>query len=172
MEHIKKLDDSEYKVIDILNEDNRLTQRHIAKKAGISLGLTNIIIRRLVKKGFVKIKNMDKKRILYHLTPKALIEKSYRTYHYFERTVKDIVKIRDKIQSEIMKKYSSDLNSLVILGDNEISEIAIWAAQELKLKYRIMENGDKQINVEGVLVINCERVFINKKNYINVFKML
>lgn len=172
MEHIKKLGESEYKVIEILNENNNLTQRHIAQKAEISLGLTNIIIRKLVKKGFIKIKNMDKKKILYHLTPKALIEKSCRTYHYFERTVKDIIHIRDKIQGEILKKVSSDQKKVIILGDNEISEIAIWATHELKLNYKVIENGKGNINLKNALVINCEKELINKANYINIFKML
>lgn len=172
MEHIKKLGESEYRVIEILNENNNLTQRHIAQKAGISLGLTNIIIRKLVKKGFIKIKNMDKKKILYHLTPKALIEKSYRTYHYFERTMKDIIKIRDKIQQEILKKVSTDYNKIIILGNNEISEIAIWATQELKLNYRIVHSNKENLDMNNVLVINCEREFIKKNNYINIFEML
>lgn len=173
MEYLKTLGESEYKVLEILNEDNNLTQRHIAKKAGISLGLTNIIIRRLVKKGFLKIKNMNKKSILYNLTPKALIEKSYRTYHYFEKTVKDVVKIREKIQDEIIKRNNIYVNDIIIIGNNEISEIARWAIQEMKLKYTIIKTlTENKADSSRTLVINCERNVIKNGNIINIYKIL
>lgn len=174
MNNLIRSNESEFIIIDILNENNKLTQRGIAHKAGISLGLTNIIIKRLVKKGFIKIKNMNKRKILYHLTPKAIIEKSYRAYNYFERTVKDIVKMRDKIQKEIINKNKINSRPVVIVGNNEISEIARWAAQELKLNPIVMNNFDKNENIdlETSLVINCEKDNIKKHNYINVFKIL
>ncbi len=174
MNNTAKTNDSEFRIIDILNESNNVTQRSIASKAGISLGLTNIIIKRLIKKGFVKIKNMDKKRILYHLTPKAIIEKSYRTYNYFERTMKDIVQIREKIQREILYKNKLKSRKVVILGNNEISEIAKWATQELKLRPVVIASPEKKnkIDLEKSLVINCNKNHIKKRNYINVFKIL
>ena len=174
MEYLKTLGESEYKVLEILNKDNNLTQRHIAKKAGISLGLTNIIIRRLVKKGFLKIKNMNRKSILYNLTPKALIEKSYRTYHYFEKTVKDVVKIREKIQDEIIKRNNICVSDIIIIGNNEISEIARWAIQEMKLKYTIVNTfpGNKSADSSHTLIINCERNVIKNGNIINIYKIL
>ncbi len=174
MNNTDKTNESEFRIIDILNESNNVTQRSIASKAGISLGLTNIIIKRLIKKGFVKIKNMNKKRILYHLTPKAIIEKSYRTYNYFERTMKDIVQIREKIQREILHKNKLQSRKVVILGNNEISEIAKWATQELKLRPIVIASLEKKnkIDLGKSLVINCNKNHIKKRNYINVFKIL
>ena len=93
-----KSHESEFKIIEILDENKNITQRSIAIEAGISLGLTNILIKRMVKKGFIKIKNMNRNRILYNLTPKAIMEITHRTYNYFESTVKNIVEIRKKIQ--------------------------------------------------------------------------
>jgi len=169
-----KSNESEFRIIEILDENNNITQRNIASQAGISLGLTNILIKRLVKKGFIKIKNMNKKRILYHLTPKAILEKTYRTYHYFERSVKDIVNIRKKIQDEIIRKNNIHSRQIIIIGNNEISEIARWAVQELKLKPIIMKDitRKKKIDSGKSLVINCGTEFIKSNNYINVFKIL
>ncbi len=174
MTNIKKANESEFRIIDILDEDKNMTQRSIAGQAGISLGLTNIIIKRLVKKGFIKIRNMNKKRILYHLTPKAIVDKSYRTYSYFERTMKDIVQIREKIQKEIIRKNKLDSRAVVILGNNEISEIAKWAAQEMKLKPVIIKTFTRKNKTDlgKSLVINCDKNHVKKSNYINVFEIL
>ncbi len=174
MNNNSKSNESEFRVIEILDQNNNMTQRRIANKAGISLGLTNIIIKRLVKKGFIKIKNMNKRRILYHLTPKAIVEKTYRTYNYFERTVKDVVRIRERIQQEILNRNRDGLGRIVILGDNEIGEIARWAIQELRMKSILIKNLEKKtkIDLNKCLIVNCNTNNIKKSNYINVFKIL
>ncbi|MDD5067906.1 MAG: winged helix-turn-helix transcriptional regulator [bacterium] len=174
MDYLNSLNDDEYKIIEILNEDNKVTQRHIAEKAGISLGMTNIIIRRLINKGFIKIRNMNKKRILYHLTPKAIIEKTQRTYNYFERTVKDILSIREKIQNAILTKINGNYTEIIIAGRNEMSEIAKWAVQvidrsKIKVSFRNqLEESDRS----DILTVNCETRIVDNENYINVFKII
>ena len=66
----------ELKVLDELSNNKSPTQRHLAKKMGVALGLTNLMIRRCVKKGYVKVVNVQKNRIQYLLTPQGIAEKS------------------------------------------------------------------------------------------------
>lgn len=174
MDYLNPLNDSEYKVIEALNENDRLTQRHIAEKAGISLGMTNLIIKRLIHKGFVKIRNMNKKKILYHLTPKAMIEKTRRTYSYFERTMRDIVAIREKIQNAVTRKMNGNFSEIVIVGRNEISEIAKWAVQDIdrsrfKVSHRSRYESPERTDI---LIINCDRDFVDSDQYINILKII
>lgn len=175
MESIEILDEREYKIIDALSQKNLSTQREISHHAGISLGLTNIIIKRLIKKGFLKIKKINKRRIFYYLTPKALLHRSIRTYNYIERTVKDVIAIKKKIQSAVAQKINPDYKTIFIVGENEIAEIARWALLELKLEGINIELEKKKKKVfsdDFVLVINCEKESIKKQNYLNVFELL
>lgn len=174
MDYLDHLNDSEYRVIEALDENDRLTQRHIAEKAGISLGMTNLIIKRLIRRGFVKIRNMDKKKILYHLTPKAVIEKTRRTYNYFERTMRDIVAIREKIQTAVLDKMNGRYTEIVIVGRNEVSEIAKWAVQDIdRSRFKVShksrcENPER----EDVLIINCDRKSVDGEHSINILKII
>ena len=174
MDQLNQLKDSEYKVIEILNNNNNATQRDIAQKTGLSLGLTNIIIKRLITKGFVKVKNMNKKKILYHLTPKAMIEKTQRTYNYFERTVKDVVSIKEKIQKAIIQKWNGQFNEIIIVGKDEIKEIAKWAVQNLNHQGIIIsqQHDEKELNERTILVINCDKNVVEQENYINIYEII
>ena len=53
-----------------------VTQRSLSKDLGIALGLTNLLIRRVAMKGWVKIVNIRPNRVRYLITPAGIIEKS------------------------------------------------------------------------------------------------
>src|SRR3990172_7221829 len=73
--------------LQLLNEieaSETVTQRGLAKRLGIALGLTNLYMKRLVKKGHIKVINIQKNRIRYLITPKGIAEKSRLTYEYMQ----------------------------------------------------------------------------------------
>ena len=53
------------KLLEAVEADSRVTQRTLATKLGIALGLTNIYLKRLVRKGFIKCVNVRPNRISY-----------------------------------------------------------------------------------------------------------
>src|SRR5437016_14165989 len=85
-------------ILSAIEEGRPLSQRALAERLGIALGLVNLYLRRLSRKGYVKItefptKPAARKRLRYLLTAKGLTEKSRLTYehmlyslHLFRRT--------------------------------------------------------------------------------------
>src|SRR4051794_23826620 len=59
-------------LLEAVEQNARVTQRTLATKLGIALGLTNIYLKRLVRKGYIKCVNVQSNRITYLLTPAVL----------------------------------------------------------------------------------------------------
>jgi len=77
-------------IIKEIEFDPSTTQRTLSNKLGISLGKTNYILRELIKKGFVKVKNFSHnpkkiRTIHYILTKKGIEERINLTYHFLQR---------------------------------------------------------------------------------------
>src|SRR3990167_1327823 len=72
------------KLLTEISSGDSVTQRRLAKQYQLALGLTNYLMRRLVKKGYVKIVNLERRRLRYLLTPKGVAEKARLTYEYLE----------------------------------------------------------------------------------------
>ena len=73
-----------------LSKSPDITQRQLSSKLNISLGKTNYLLRKLIKKGLIKVKNFSHrpgkvKKIKYILTPKGFKEKIHLTYHFLKR---------------------------------------------------------------------------------------
>jgi DNA-binding MarR family transcriptional regulator len=62
----------------IRDKDDPRSQRSLSRDMGIALGLTNLIIRRLVHKGWVRIIRIKPNRVRYLLTPAGIAELSSR----------------------------------------------------------------------------------------------
>ena len=68
------VNEDETVVLEMLNQierDSGVTQRHLAQELGIALGLTNAYLKRCVKKGYVKIRQVPLNRYAYYVTRAA-----------------------------------------------------------------------------------------------------
>jgi DNA-binding MarR family transcriptional regulator len=100
------------------------SQRDLARKLNISLGLVNSFIKRLATKGYVKITTIPRNRVRYILTPKGFAEKSRLTYefiqysfHFYKKAVMELHELVDEFRRRGVKK-------VVFFGANDLAEIA------------------------------------------------
>lgn len=63
-----------------LEKGEPISQREIAGRLGIALGLVNSYLKSLVKKGMVQVKAYPRNQFAYLLTPKGVAEKSHLAY--------------------------------------------------------------------------------------------
>ena len=128
------IEEKEFKVIDEVRRGSVITQREISQKTGFSLGLTNVLLKNLIKKGYIKITKPDRRSLQYFLTPRGVGEVANRTYQYFFRTIHSLGEIKAKIQSLLLKEYVRGRRKFIILGDGELAEITEIAIHNLDKK--------------------------------------
>jgi len=138
----ENITDKEFAVIREISNHQQPTQRHIAEKAGISLGLTNLIIKRLIKKGYIKIREVPPRTIMYMLTPKGLAEKTKKSYHFTLRTINSIRTIKENIQDLITREYAQGAREFTISGAGELAVLVEIVFRGLNLK-NIRVNSEK-----------------------------
>src|SRR5881409_4317558 len=89
------------KLLEAVEEDSRVTQRSLATKLGIALGLTNIYLKRLVRKGYVKCVNVQSNRLRYLLTPTGIAEKTRLTYEFMEYSLFLYGQVREQLRTRL-----------------------------------------------------------------------
>ncbi|MDD5131506.1 MAG: hypothetical protein PHH44_02475 [bacterium] len=160
---------------------NRLpNQRKIAKNACFSLGLVNLLIKRLVNKGLIKTKRLDKKHLRYIMTAKGFSEQTKRSYHYTLSTIEQFRLINEKLQLLLTDYYKKGFRNIIILADEELAlmiEMAIKSANLVGLKYReVKEYSEDLLGKESILFTTetkMSKVFNGKSPvYIDVIAYL
>ena len=124
----------ELKVLEELSANPSLTQRTLAHRLEVALGLTNLMIRRLVKKGYVKVVSTRKNRIGYFLTPSGITEKTRLTYEYLEYSLHLYREVRCLLTDSLSQVAASGGRRVVFFGTSEIAEITYLTIKELGLE--------------------------------------
>src|SRR6266487_852053 len=111
-----------------------ITQRTLAGKLGIALGLTNIYLRRLVPKGHVKCVNVQSNRLRYLLTPTGIAEKTRLTYEFTEYSLQMYGQVRRHLRAVLEPAMQGNRRRIAVYGTGEAAELAYLSITELGLE--------------------------------------
>jgi DNA-binding MarR family transcriptional regulator len=122
------------KLLEEIDKDIVYSQRDLARKMNVSLGLVNSFIKRLAHKGYFKIKTIPRKRIKYILTPKGVTEKSRLTYEYIQHSFYFYKDARQKLHHLFVDLEHHGVRRIVFYGATPLAEIAFISVQAVPLK--------------------------------------
>lgn len=117
------------------------SQRSLARRLGIALGLTNLLMRRVVRQGWVRMIHVRPNRVSYLLTPRGLTEKARMSREYLAYSVRFYKEARDRI-GEHFERLSCEWpgagtktdKRIVFYGAGEVAEIGYVCVQSTDLK--------------------------------------
>jgi DNA-binding MarR family transcriptional regulator len=120
--------------LEAIAEDAQITQRTLAGKLGMALGLTNIYLKRLVRKGYVKCVNVQSNRLRYLLTPTGIAEKTRLTYEFMEYSLFLYGQVRQHLRTVLQSAVRENRKRVAIYGTGEAAELAYLSITELGLE--------------------------------------
>lgn len=143
-------------LLNSIAQDEQLTQRTLANKLGIALGLTNLYLKRFVRKGYVKCVNVRPNRILYLLTPSGIAEKSRLTYEFWEYSLHLYQEVRRHLRRVLEDSVAGGAKRIAIYGTGEAAELAYLSLRELGLEPAAVLDGHSHSHFLGMPVVALE----------------
>lgn len=137
-------DDISFRMLDEFSRKELISQRALADQLGIALGLVNAYIKRLYKKGYIKVKTLPRNRIRYIVTPKGFAEKARLTYGYMHRSINYFRDVRQRIENTYSLMLASGIKEILLWGDGEIAELCYISSRGIPLTI-VGVVGDKRI---------------------------
>jgi DNA-binding MarR family transcriptional regulator len=121
------------RLLEAVHEDGRVTQRGLASKLGMALGLANIYLKRMVHKGFIKVVNVQPNRITYLVTPRGIAEKARLTYEFMDYSLHLYGEVRQHLR-EALRDCAAAGQRAAIYGSGEAAELAYLSIKESGLE--------------------------------------
>jgi hypothetical protein len=116
-----------------LEEGRVITQMTLSKRIGVAVGLINALLKRAMRKGFVKAQAAPYKRYAYYLTPTGFSEKSRLLAEYLESSLSFFRAAQQEYADLLMRAHIRGMRRLALIGGGELVDIAINAARELDI---------------------------------------
>ena len=126
----KRKDSLTLEILETIEKQDNLTQRHLANSLGVALGLANSYMKRCVRKGLIKVHQAPANRFLYYLTPKGFAEKSRLTASYLSSSFDFYRRSGDSLAKAFSLCEEQNKTSILLCGVSELAEIASLRAYE------------------------------------------
>ncbi len=127
--------EKEASILEYIYNDNSIKQRDIAEKAGISLGMANAVLKRLVEKGLLTVKRVNSRNIRYAVSPAGVEEILKRSYCCFRQTVADISFYRREIENLIDQVAVSGFRKVVLAGSSNLDFLVEYACIKRNIEF-------------------------------------
>ena len=120
-------------VLDAVEQNAQVTQRTVASELGIALGLANAYLKRCMRKGWIKVKQIPPNRYLYYLTPKGFAEKSRLTAEYLGSSFNFFRRARAQLEEAMGACMARGWKRVALYGKGELTEIGTLCNSEFHL---------------------------------------
>jgi hypothetical protein len=131
--------DTEYIILENIYDSSKqaapLRQRDLAQIAGASLGMTNSILKRLARKGWITVKRLNSRNIRYAVTLEGINEILHRSYGYFKRTIRNAVYYKDILDDIIRLAKNKNIGVVVLAGISDLDFIVEHTCQRWGLSF-------------------------------------
>lgn len=165
-----------YKAFLLLSEiekEESLSQRDLAGRLGIALGLVNSYLKNLVAKGYVRVTAFPRNRYAYLLTPKGVAEKSRLAYQHLSYFTSLYTSTRQDYLDLFRRLHAQGMSEIAFCGVDEVAEIAYLSMCEAGLNLSTIMDDERTGEVffdreilslaEGVRSVSCSIVLTSLK---------
>jgi DNA-binding MarR family transcriptional regulator len=121
-------------ILNSLAEGHPVSQRALARRLGIALGLTNLYLKRLARKGYIKVTTIPPRRIAYLVTPRGFTRKARLTYEYMTYSLRLYRGVRETVQAALAPLAQNGVARVALYGTGEAAELAYLTLRELGIQ--------------------------------------
>ena len=128
---------STYRELRLLSEVQRApnaSQRDLSRRMGIALGLTNVLLRNLAQKGYIRVTQAGWKRWFYAVTPVGFTRKIHLTVAYIHRVLDHYQTVRQTLRHELELLDLNEESRVAIYGTGEFAELVYLGLREIRIE--------------------------------------
>ena len=143
-------------LLNAVHDNSSITQRLVARDLGIALGLANAYLKRCIRKGHIKVKQIPSNRYTYYLTPQGFAEKTRLTADYLTYSFTFFRRARKQCLAALQECEHHNWKRVVLAGTSELSDILTLTAGDTKITIvGIVDKGFKHKRFAGLEVFSC-----------------
>jgi len=146
----------ELNLLEHIEENPDITQASLADQLGVAVGTVNWHIKRLVDKGYVKVKRAQRKKLRYIITPSGIAFRARLTFRYVEWSLLLYRKTRQRVSGLLDELIKAGFRQVRICvqdqGPDDIMDIC---------RLTCLEQGIEVVETQGVPVLEVRGSKVN-----------
>ena len=137
----------ELTLLEKIENDPDVNQSTLATQLGVAVGTVNWHLKRLIAKGYVKVKRAERKKLRYIITPEGIALRARLAVDYVEKSFSLYRKTRQRVREYISEVQSAGYDRLRIIGKGDVADIC---------RLTCLEQGIQVVTDEDVPILRVE----------------
>ena len=139
--------------------DPNITQASLATQLGVAVGTVNWHLKRMIAKGYVKVKRAERRKLRYIITPEGIALRARLTVNYIETSLNLYRRIRLRVLELLVQVKQAGFDSVMIDGEGDIADICRLTCLEQGV--RVIPAAGKSAGDPPVLEVRGSKVFLS-----------
>ncbi len=153
------LNEREFELINIVGAKLGSNQRDLSRQMELSLGMVNMLLRRLVSKGFIRINQLNQKKVEYILTPKGFSEKMRKSVKYTIKTICSLGLIKKRLSAVLKEVVDKGERKFVIVGESDFGVMVEIVLKDLcKDSFTVTHTEEIPKTENGAYLLICKEL--------------
>jgi predicted transcriptional regulator len=113
----------ELTLLENIENDPDVNQSTLATQLGVAVGTVNWHLKRLIAKGYVKVKRAERKKLRYIITPEGIALRARLAVDYVERSFSLYRKTRQRVSEYLSQVKAAGYDRVRIVGKGDVADI-------------------------------------------------
>jgi predicted transcriptional regulator len=141
----------ELTLLENIESDPDVNQATLATQLGVAVGTVNWHLKRLIAKGYVKVKRAERKKLRYIITPEGIALRARLAVDYVERSFSLYRKTRQRVSEYLTQVKSEGYDRVRIIGKGDVADICRLTCLEHGIEV-VTDKNVPALQVDGVKV--------------------
>lgn len=117
-------------LLEHIERDPDATQATLASQLGVAVGTVNWHLKRLIAKGYVKVRRAERRKLLYIITAEGLALRARLTLDYIQNSFHLYRLVRGRVMDVIHEARARGYTAVRLEGDGDVAEVCRLTCME------------------------------------------
>lgn len=151
-------------LLEQIERDPDVTQATLASVLGVAVGTVNWHLKRLVAKGYIKVKRAQRRKLRYMITPEGLAFRAHLTVNYIENSLRLYRRTRLRVRELLSEVRQAGYDQVLLQGEGDIADICKLTC--LEQGFHIFEQENSLTNAFPTLEVRGMKIILHmEKKY-------
>lgn len=140
-------------LLEHLEQDPDATQATLATLLGVAIGTINWHLKRLIEKGYIKAKRVERRKLRYVVTPEGLSLRARLTIDYIQNSFRLYRLVRERSIAALQQAEQAGFSRIYLEGEGDVADICRLTCLEKGMILSAERDHLPVLRVQGLKVI-------------------
>jgi DNA-binding MarR family transcriptional regulator len=138
-------------LLEHIEQNPDATQASLAAQVGVAVGTVNWHLKRLVAKGYVKVRHVERRKLRYIITPDGIALRANLTVDYIQNSFRLYRLVRERMETSLQQVHEAGYDRVILAGDGDVADVCRLTCTEQGVQVAA-EGQIPHLNINGLKI--------------------